>query len=80
MDIERNKADFEKAIVKAKEAIENMAGVVHVSIVTPISDMINEYEGYFHSDIEELMTENEQLRDRIDMLENEITEINEQRE
>ena len=71
MSIERNKKDFENELSNAKDSIELLEQCVDDAILEPIKGMIAEYEMHLQSDIEEMISKNQELEYKIDELENE---------
>ncbi len=66
MSLESNKADFEKALAEMQESIELLDHCVDCAIMETLTNVVNEYESHFKSDIEEAEAKIEDLQDIID--------------
>ncbi len=68
MSLNSNRIDFERALAKMSNSLGDMEACVKESILAPIRQVINEYEGHYFSDIEDLISERDELQERIDEL------------
>lgn len=72
MNIERNKIDFEDALANMKESLELLDHCVGDCIMNTLRDVVTEYEMHFIDDIQEMMELNEELKDKLEEVENGI--------
>ncbi len=69
MSLESNREDFEKALAEMKVSLDAMEPCVNDAILDSLKSVVNEYEGHYSGDIDELISERDKLQDKIDELE-----------
>jgi hypothetical protein len=65
MSLSNNKADFEKALEEMKDDIEALDNCLCNEIMDRLKSVIEEYETHYESDIQELIDENESMKDKL---------------
>lgn len=68
MSIEANKKDFERSLEEMKETVELLKACVDDALIGTIESVINEYEGHYASDIEDMISLNSELENEIEDL------------
>jgi hypothetical protein len=63
--MENNKADFEKALTEMKDVIELLDQCVAEDLMNKLNAVVNEYEGHYQSDIEDLIDAHDTLKDEL---------------
>lgn len=58
MSLESNRKDFEMALEEMKETIELLKPCVEESLIATIERVVDEYEGHYVDDIQELIDAN----------------------
>lgn len=64
MPIETNKKDFENALEQMEETLEKLDHCVDDFLMNTLYYVITEYENHFKDDIENLIYENEDLKEK----------------
>jgi chaperonin cofactor prefoldin len=68
MSLENNKNDFEQALHEMKDVVEELDHCVDDGMMNTLRSVISEYETHYSSDIQDLIDENEELKDRLEGL------------
>lgn len=66
MAIDTNKKDFEQALSEMKDCIDDLDSCIGVQIMNTLKSVINEYDTHFESDICDMITENESMKDALE--------------
>ncbi len=74
MSIENNKQDFEEALAVMEGYIDDLESCVQEEIINSLKDAVSEYNVHLQGDIEELINENSELKDKVARLEDELRE------
>ena len=69
MSIDVNKKDFETALGEMKNYIEDLGNVLDQDIMNTLNTVVAEYEVHLMPDIQELIDDNERMKDELDGVE-----------
>ena len=68
MSLDNNKIDFERALDEMNNSLGDLEACVKESILSPIRQVIDEYEGHYSGDIDDLISERDELQEELDKL------------
>jgi len=66
MSFDSNRKDFESALEALDECLDQINGILSSEHTDTIEAVINEYEGHYSRDIDDLVTERDNLQEELD--------------
>ena len=70
MSLERNRADFERALAEMQDTIALLDHCVDPNLMSTLTDVVNKYD-HLSSDIDSLIGDRDQLQEKVDAAEEE---------
>jgi len=65
MNLKSNRDDFEEALSDMKETIEAMEPCIDEVLLNTLKTVVEEYEEHYRRDIENLITERDELQEKV---------------